>query len=320
MRSIEYQREQTVVYSTCGASQQTGTQTIDAEFTQMSAFGAPMALGRVGEWAGGRAMLVEREPRSPMTEFSHCVAQHTVALHLEGVNTRTAISYDGGVTNLGGGTLGQVMFIPASHRVDGWSDYRTRIRHVVILLDPEIIQTEMRASAGGVDELEIPFCRDVGDGVIANRMRELQSELENPALLSRLYVESLTCEIATRLVRRHANRVEPIKRGGLPPRRLRLVKDYIEENLPNEITLGDLAKIASVSPTHFCRAFHKSAGISSHQYILRKRVERAKELLATGSMPIAEIALASGFSDQSHLTKQFRNLVGTTPWRFRNEA
>jgi AraC family transcriptional regulator len=111
-----------------------------------------------------------------------------------------------------------------------------------------------------------------------------------------------------------------LARGGLAPRRLRMVQDYIEANLSDEITLADLAEIAGLSMTHFCRAFHRSTGLASHQYMIRRRVERAKDLLARGQLPIAQIALAVGFGNQSHMTTHFRRVVGTTPWRFRNEA
>jgi len=319
MLNTGYKMEQPTARSAYAASSRSQKRR-DCAAHELRDSGAQSGDVRAGRWMGGNAVVVEREPRGPTTEFSHCLPQHAVLLHAEGVNTRTAISYDGGVPKLGGGTLGQVMFIPATHRVEGWSDFRTRFRHIVVLLDPAIIEAETSESGDGAADLEIPFCRDLGDGFVANRMRELQFELENPGLLGRLYVESLTCGIAARLVRRHASKAESIVRGGLRPRRLRLVEDYIESNLANEITLADLSKIAAVSPTHFCRSFHKSTGISSHQYILRRRIERSKELLITSKMPIAEIALATGFSDQSHLTKQFRSLVGTTPWRFRNDA
>ena len=320
MLNAEYRIEQPTSRSAYKASAQPQNPLDRRAAPEMPRSGPQSSHTRVGQWTGGNAVVIEREPHGPTTEFCHCLPEHAVSLHAEGVNTRTAISYDGSVPKLGGGTLGQVMFIPATHRVEGWSDFRTRIRHIVVLLDPAIIEAEISEAGNSTDDMEIPFYRDLGDGFIANRMRELQFELENPGLLGRFYIESLTCGIAARLVRRHANKAESIVRGGLRPRRLRLVKDYIESNLPNEITLADLSKIAAVSPTHFCRSFHKSTGISSHQYILRRRIERAKELLIASKMPIAEIALATGFSDQSHLTKQFRSLVGTTPWRFRNDA
>jgi AraC family transcriptional regulator len=211
------------------------------------------------------------------------------------------------------------MFIPGGHHLEGWSDYPTRIRHVTVLLDSALIEAQLREDAG-VESPDLPFHVDLKDGIIATRMRTLQAELESPGLLGRLYIESLSYEIATRLIRRHAAKPPAPRRGGLSPRQLRNVKEYIETNLSKEITLGDLATIAGVSKAHFCRAFQQSVGIVSHRYIVRQRVEVAKRLLVESKMPIAEVALAAGFGDQSHFTKHFRYLVGTTPWRFRNQA
>jgi len=282
-------------------------------------FDAEVSLKRCEAWAGGKAMLVERQPRAAQPRFAHCLKRHTVVLHLEGANTQTEVQYDGGPHMAGGCTLGQVMFIPAGHRIEGWSDYPVRIRHVFVLFDSELIETELQEE-GGIESVDLPFHLDLKDGVVAARMRALQAELESPGLLRRLYVEGLSCEIATRLVRKHAARPPAPQRGGLSPRRLREVKEYIEENLSKEITLSDLATIAGVSKAHFCRAFQKSVGVASHRYIVRQRVEVAKRLLVESRLPIAEIALAAGFGDQSHFTKHFRYLVGTTPWRFRNQV
>lgn len=282
-------------------------------------FDADVLLKRCEDWAGGKAALVERQPHAAPTQFAHCLNRHTIALHLEGANTQMELRHNGGPRMASGGTLGQVMFIPGGHRLEGWSDYPTKVRHVFVLLDTALIETELQEE-GGIEAPELPFNLDLKDGVIAARMRALHAELEIPGLLRRLYVESLSCEIATCLVRSHAAKPPALQRGGLSPRRLREVKEYIETNLASEITLGELAAIAGVSKAHFCRAFQKSVGIASHRYILHQRVEMAKRLLAESKLPIAEIALAAGFSDQSHFTKHFRYLVGTTPWRFRNQA
>jgi AraC family transcriptional regulator len=283
---------------------------------ELRRFGAAVVLKRTGTWAGGKAVLLDRQPNSQRTEFRHRLASHAVVLHLEGANAQTVFRYDGGSQTTGGSTLGRVTFIPGSHEFEGWSDYPTRIRHIVLLLDPKMIDAEV-GDAGG---RELPFYFDLNDGVIASRMRALQVELDNPGPLTRLCVDSLSSEIAIRLVRHHTAKPEQQHRGGLSPRRLRMVKDYIEANLPNDITLSDIAAIAGVSSAHFCRAFHKSTGVSSHQYIVRRRIELAKGLLADSKMPIAEVALAAGFGNQSHLTKHFRCMVGTTPRRFRNDA
>ncbi len=286
---------------------------------ELRKFGAAVVLKRTGSWAGGKAVLLDRQPHSQRTEFRHRLTAHAIVLHLEGANAQTVFRHNGGSQMIGGSTLGRVTFMPGSHEFEGWSDYPARIRHITLLLDPKMIDAEV-GDACGRDVLELPFNFDLNDGVIASRMRALQVELDNPGPLGRLCVDSLSCEIAIRLVRHHTAKPEQKHRGGLSPRRLRLVKDYIEENLPNDITLSDIAAIAGVSSAHFCRAFHKSTGVSSHQYIVRRRIELAKGMLSESTMPIAEVALAAGFGNQSHLTKHFRCIVGTTPRRFWNDA
>jgi AraC family transcriptional regulator len=282
-------------------------------------FGADILLKRVGKWASGKAILLDRRPHAEPTEFKHRLNRHAIVLHLEGGNTRTVLRYDRGPAIVGGNTLGQVMFIPSAHELEGTSNYPKIVRHLVVLLDPAMFEADMHHRVNG-HRLDLPFRVDLKDGVVAGRMRELQAELESPGLLSALFVESLSCEIAIRLARLSLAATKGDYRGGLSPRRLRLVKDYIEENLARDIRLRDIAKIAGVSTAYFCRAFHKSTGIPSHQYIVLRRIDLAKRLLTDDRLPIAEVALAAGFGNQSHLTKHFHRLVGTTPRRFRNQV
>jgi AraC family transcriptional regulator len=284
-------------------------------------FDADVLTKRTGSWTGGKGVLLDRQTRGKRTHFQHRLRRHTIALHLEGANTRTMVRCDGGPSIAAGSTLGQVMLIPADHHLEGWSDFPAKIRHMLLLLEPGMIDAGAQED-GKLGRLALSYRLDLADGIIANRMRALQIEFDNPGLMGRLYVESLSNEIAIRIVRAHASSAgtPALARGGLAPRRLRMVQEYIEANLADEIMLADLAAIAGVSSTHFCRAFHKSTGIASHQYLIRRRVERAKALLAEGELPIAQIALAVGFGNQSHMTTHFRRVVGTTPRRFRNEV
>jgi AraC-like DNA-binding protein len=108
----------------------------------------------------------------------------------------------------------------------------------------------------------------------------------------------------------------PHNRGGLSPKTLRRVQDHIAANLGQKITNQALAQVAKLSPSHFARAFKDSQGVPPHRYILECRVKRTQELLAT-DLPLSEIAVEVGFSDQSHLTRWFRELVGVTPGSYR---
>jgi AraC-like DNA-binding protein len=109
----------------------------------------------------------------------------------------------------------------------------------------------------------------------------------------------------------------PEARGGLPPGALRRVKEYIESNLDTNIDVASLANIAGLSMFHFARAFKQSEGITPHGYLLRRRVERAQDLLTSTDLSHSEIARASGFSDQSHLARHFRQNLGLSPSMFR---
>jgi len=109
----------------------------------------------------------------------------------------------------------------------------------------------------------------------------------------------------------------PPLRTGLPPRARQRVREYIDAHLENNVSLEVLAGIAGLSVSRFARAFKQSEGVTPHEYLMRCRVRRAQELLAATDMPLSEIACTSGFSDQSHLTRRFREQVGLTPSSYR---
>ena len=111
--------------------------------------------------------------------------------------------------------------------------------------------------------------------------------------------------------------LHPRRRGGLPPRALRRVREYVEAQLEKNISLLMLASTAGLSMSHFAGAFKQSQGVPPHEYLVRCRVRRVQELLVTTDLPLSEIARASGFSDQSHCTRRFREQVGITPSNYR---
>ena len=105
--------------------------------------------------------------------------------------------------------------------------------------------------------------------------------------------------------------------GGLPPGAMRRVREHVEGHLSESMDLAELAAVAGLSVYHFTRAFKQSAGVTPHHYLVRRRIERAQEMLARSGLPLSEIALATGFSDQSHLSRHFRQMLGMTPGQFR---
>ena len=106
-------------------------------------------------------------------------------------------------------------------------------------------------------------------------------------------------------------------RGGLPPRVIRRLREHIDNNIDQRISVEALAKLANLSVCYFVRAFKQSVGITPHDYLIRRRVERTMELLSGTDMPLSEIALAAGFADQSHCARRFRQHVGISPRDYR---
>src|SRR5262249_12373979 len=134
---------------------------------------------------------------------------------------------------------------------------------------------------------------------------------------------SLANVLAVHLIR-HAlapRRPERGRDGALPRGRLRAVVEYVEEHLDAGPSLGQMAAAARLSPYHFARQFKAATGLPPHQYVILRRVERAKELLQAGAdLPLAEVAARAGFSDQSQFSHHFKRLIGVTPGQFRTPA
>lgn len=117
--------------------------------------------------------------------------------------------------------------------------------------------------------------------------------------------------------RASANHAPRVFRGGLASWQARRLISHIDANLTSRIFLGDLARLAGLSNGHFCRAFKQTFGVSAHAYIMRRRIEFAQGAMLKTRLPLSEIALNCGLSDQSHFTRTFRRIVGETPnaWR-----
>jgi AraC family transcriptional regulator len=160
----------------------------------------------------------------------------------------------------------------------------------------------------------------VRDPVIGTIVTQLSLEAANDSPSGLLYVESACEFLAHHLVQKHStlSKVPARPIGGLPAHRLKAVKNYIEENLGNSISLQGLAALACISARHFERAFRQSLGVPPHRYVLERRVSAARELLLSRpELNIEEIARKVGFSSPSHLSSAFVRRVGCSPAAFR---
>jgi AraC family transcriptional regulator len=108
--------------------------------------------------------------------------------------------------------------------------------------------------------------------------------------------------------------------GELPACRLRRVTHYIQENLQRELRLAELSALVHMSPYHFARLFRRSTGVPPHKFLVRRRIDEARTLLAARPAPIAEIARLVGFGTASHFTTTFRRITGMTPSAYRESG
>ena len=100
--------------------------------------------------------------------------------------------------------------------------------------------------------------------------------------------------------------------------RLKRVVEYVDHHLSGKITLLDLAAVAGLSRMHFASQFRAATGFRPHEYLLRRRIQRAEDLLRQSTLTLVEIALTVGFQTQAHFTTVFKRFVGDTPYQWRN--
>lgn len=172
-----------------------------------------------------------------------------------------------------------------------------------------------------VDRILVRESFQLQDAGIQNAVACLATELRNERLGAGLYCETLLTQICIHLLRHHAEARLRAPRcpGALSAAQARQVADYIEANLASNLSLEALAKVAGISQYHFARMFRRRFDLPPHAYVQRRRVERARHLLTHSDMALKEIVCATGFYDQSHLTKSFKRSFDATPSELRGK-
>jgi AraC family transcriptional regulator len=134
-----------------------------------------------------------------------------------------------------------------------------------------------------------------------------------------LYIDQLAQTIAAQMLRGHCSGIGAgAPADSAPPSKFSRVVDYIDAAIDGDLTLDALAEVAGMNPFYFARAFRNRFGETPHQFVLRRRIDRAKRLLTETETPLVEIALGCGFASQSHFASVFLRHVGVTPSRYRN--
>ena len=198
---------------------------------------------------------------------------------------------------------------------------------------PEILQVYLHNSLYEAAVMELFGC-DPSREEIAPRFAIVDPLLEQLAIAianalqdrncnDGLYIDTIAQMMAVHLARNHSSRTprsQPYLVPTLSGWKMRRVIEYIEQRLDGDLSIKRMAAEAEISPVYFARAFKIAIGQSPHQYVLTRRVERAKELLRNTEMPVADVAFSVGFSSQSHLSYWFVRHVGISPAAYRRPA
>ena len=195
---------------------------------------------------------------------------------------------------------------------------------------PEILQVYLRSSIYQAAVSEIYNC-DGSHAELVPRFAMMDPMLEQLAISlaaalrdgtseDGLYIDTLAQMMAVHLARNHSSRSRAPRlqiSQTISGHKMRRVIEYIEENLDSDLSLEAMGAEVNLSPIYLARAFKAAVGQSPHQYVLARRVERAKELLRNTEMNVVDVALSSGFSSQSHLSYWFQRYVGVSPAAYR---
>jgi AraC family transcriptional regulator len=198
---------------------------------------------------------------------------------------------------------------------------------------PEILQVYLRQSVYEAAVSEIYGCDSAGAELVP-RFAILDPLLEQLAIAitnalrdgngeDGLYIDTVAQMMAVHLARTHSSRSRPVRILPAKPLagwKMRRVIDFIEDNLEGDLSLQAMAAEVDISPLYLARAFKAAVGQSPHQYVLARRIERAKELLRNTDLPVVDVALSSGFSSQSHLSHWFIRQIGVSPAMYRRQA
>ncbi len=210
---------------------------------------------------------------------------------------------------------GNLVLVPAG-QTTYWraqSDH-TPLSKISICLQPELVTQIAESSGLNGDQIELMDFFSRSDPHLRQIAIMLLAELQSGGIMGALYVESLTQVFVIHLLR-HYSSVQPTitDRHSLNHTRVQMAIDYIHAHLDRDLSLVQIAESSNISPTYFAGLFKRATGNSPHQYVIKQRVERAKLLLRTTDLPIANIASLAGFSSQSHLTHHCKHLTGMTP-------
>jgi AraC family transcriptional regulator len=255
-------------------------------------------------------------PARTRIEICYEAPAHLLVLYEDGARREGETSIAGlspsGLRNF----ANKLTFVPAGHSYREWHETSTAIRMTYLYLSPAKLQKSIDADTACAPRAFFE------DPILWATATKLKNVIERNQPESKLYFDALVSVLAHELSRsgRELARTSPASRGGLASWQKRAVIGYIEEHLDERVSLVTLAGLARLSQHHFCRAFKQSFGTPPQGYLLQRRIEQAKVLLADRANSITDVALTLGYAFNSSFTLAFRKITGQTPSEFRKNV
>jgi AraC family transcriptional regulator len=194
----------------------------------------------------------------------------------------------------------------------------THTKMIICSIDPSLV-SELSAESDLRHKTEFRHRRNLRDSSLGNLITLLADEARSGGTSGRLYVELLTRALALRFLGLASDTrdFKLVRRSKLPTFALSRVLEKMELEAAEDLDLHTLARESGYSKSQFLRMFRASMGCSPHQWLIQLRIERVKQMLRRGSIPLIEIAAACGFSSHAHLSTSFRKAVGVSPNQYR---
>ena len=258
--------------------------------------------GRSGR--GARAMTV-----SGVTDLA-AVPEHILCIHL-GRPTQVNCRLDNLMQKGRRQVRGDMDIVPLGSSISWETDEDASL----LLLQVSPVALASAAAQLGLDPCHAVLAPQlqVRDTPLERILMAIESTLLAGGAIDPLLFDTLSLAATVRLLQRFADAPPPRPLQALAPRKLRRVLEHIEAHLGERLSVARLAEVAGASPSHFAALFRRSTGESVHQYVLGRRVERARTLLMVDGVSISQTALEAGFAHQSHMASCLKRALGLTP-------
>lgn len=273
----------------------------------------PLITSKSESWSGVY-LQHDRQPVFELLEHSH--SQHTLIIGMDN-GLKAEWSIDGQFQDLQY-NRGDVFIVPAG--ADHRAYWKQESEGILLSIEPKsIARTAIDSVKSDRPELSLQFA--ASDRQLFQIAQWLLAELHYKQMGSGLYAESLITMLKVHLLRTYSvfKPQIPDYKGGLAKYKLNRAIAFINENLDRDFQLKDLATVVEMSPYHFARMFKQSTGLTPHQYLVKQRISKAKELLRRTEIAIADIGYSIGYKNPSHFAKVFRQQTKVSPTDYRQE-